>query len=396
MKSTILNLKKKFFLLDYLCETTVWSTLKHKLVTLFIIITWLSLVIMVSSHHELWRDEVKAFSYATDADSFVDLSHNLKNEGHPILWYSMLRVVNAIIQTPLTLKIVSIVVGFISILLFYLKSPFKVGQKVLFLFGFFPLYEYTVITRNYGISMLFMFLFAVFYSKKKRHPLILALILFLLANTNAHSIMLTGLFLMIWFFEDKFYQIKNLPNKTIIMRVLALLIIGLGIIFSVLQITPDGNSHYNSSVLLYKISSFLKCPSCSFKDIDKVIFLFVFALGLIIKPIRALALSLGLIMFALFYLFVNPITARHQGLLFIFIVALYWMTNGNINKEHNHKRLKLKIFRIINYYILSALFLLSILYSYINIYNSFITLKFNIISLLSTFHNFICFNSKSS
>lgn len=204
MKHNFLNfyssLTKKYFGLRYLFETDVLRTLKHQMVTLFILITWLLLVVLISSHHELYRDEVRAFSIAANADSFVDLSKDLKNEGHPVIWYYLLKIVYEIIQTPISLKILAIIVSFIAILLFYIKSTFQVWQKILFLFGFFPIFEYTVMARNYGISMLFMFLFAVFYNQKVKRPVILGIILCLLANTNAHSLIFTGLFLMIWFF----------------------------------------------------------------------------------------------------------------------------------------------------------------------------------------------------
>ena len=56
--------------------------------------------------------------------------------------------------------------------------------------------------RNYGISMLLLFVAAVLYRKRGEYPIRLALVLALLANTNVHSAVLVGLITGVWILEE--------------------------------------------------------------------------------------------------------------------------------------------------------------------------------------------------
>ena len=61
-------------------------------IRLFVFITWGAFVVYGIVNHVYWRDEVRPLSIALSSDSFLDLFANLKNEGHPILWYFLLKV----------------------------------------------------------------------------------------------------------------------------------------------------------------------------------------------------------------------------------------------------------------------------------------------------------------
>ena len=52
--------------------------------------------------------------------------------------------------------------------------------------------------RNYGISMLLLFLLATFYERHRNRGFLIGALLFLLANCNAHSVLLVGAFLLFW------------------------------------------------------------------------------------------------------------------------------------------------------------------------------------------------------
>ena len=68
--------------------------------------------------------------------------------------------------TVLVLKVLSILIAGAAMLLFIFRSPFPLPLKVLFVFSLLPLYEYAVMARNYGISMLLMFSFAALYPRR--------------------------------------------------------------------------------------------------------------------------------------------------------------------------------------------------------------------------------------
>ncbi|MGC8764192.1 MAG: hypothetical protein ACP5VN_11295 [Acidobacteriota bacterium] len=167
-----------------------------------LLLLWLAAATLLSSRHEPWRDEVRALTLATEPAHGWELPSLLRNEGHPVLWYLLLRFAHDLFGTTAVLKGTSIAVAFLSVCLLFWRAPFPLWWKALFAFSFLPLYEYSVLARNYGLTMALAFAFAAAYPQRGRRPYLLALILALLANSNLHSLPLAGGFLALWLWED--------------------------------------------------------------------------------------------------------------------------------------------------------------------------------------------------
>jgi hypothetical protein len=84
----------------------------------------------------------------------------LAHEGHPLLWYLLLHLGHAVLSSRLILPLVSLAVAVGTVALLILRSPLPLWLKALFLFGRMPLYECSVMARNYGLSILLLFTFA--------------------------------------------------------------------------------------------------------------------------------------------------------------------------------------------------------------------------------------------
>lgn len=166
-----------------------------------ILIVWSGLVLYQTSVHVMWRDEVRAFSIALSGDSFGEMLRALHGEGHPAVWYLLLRSAHHILNTYLALPIVAFLVaaGAVSLLIF--RSPFPRLVLIALVGSHCFLYEYSVMARNYGIAALLLFLIAALYrSWRDRGPLI-GILLLLLANTNVIAAMMVAGFLLFWFLE---------------------------------------------------------------------------------------------------------------------------------------------------------------------------------------------------
>jgi hypothetical protein len=201
-------------------------------IRLLIFITWGFLLVYGIANHVYWRDEVRPLSIAISSDSFFDLFVNLKNEGHPILWYLLLKVFYSIFNSPLVLGLLSFLfaVGFVYLLLF--KTKIHWVFSILIVFGFYGLYEYSINARNYGISVFLMFLFAYKMSQKKEGILPL-FCLVLLSQSNFYATMFTPVFLALYIFQN-----PKLRNSQILMIGLVLL----SIFFAVLTCLPNEQS----------------------------------------------------------------------------------------------------------------------------------------------------------
>ncbi len=156
------------------------------------------MVVAVSTRHELWRDEVRAFSLALDGPNLFAMLPGLRGEGHPFLWYAVLRIVHMLVRSPLALPVASLAVALAAAIVFVLRAPFSPARKAVFLFGSLPAFEYAVMCRNYGLGMLLLFLLALTEPRRFERPLVWGSLLFLLASASAHAAMLAAIFALCW------------------------------------------------------------------------------------------------------------------------------------------------------------------------------------------------------
>jgi hypothetical protein len=139
---------------------------------------------VVMGHHELWRDEVQAWLFARDSASVPELMANMTHEGHPILWQLLLMPLTRAFATPVAMQVLHLLLATATVYLFVRWSPFSRLQKVLFCFGYFPFYEYAVISRNYGLCLLLLTAFGCLYPHRRRYFPLLAGILALLCHAH--------------------------------------------------------------------------------------------------------------------------------------------------------------------------------------------------------------------
>ena len=136
--------------------------------------------------HEPWRDELQAWLIARDATGFLSLLRNLRYEGHPGLWHLVLMPLTRL-GGPRLMAALNLAFAAGVVFLFARFSPFGRAIRVLFPFGYFPLYEWGAIARNYALGVFFLFLFAALFPRRERHPLLLGVVLALAANSSVHA-----------------------------------------------------------------------------------------------------------------------------------------------------------------------------------------------------------------
>jgi hypothetical protein len=136
--------------------------------------------------HEPWRDELQAWLIARDATGPLSLLHDIRYEGHPGLWYLGLFPLTRL-GGPGLMSALNLIFAAGAVFLFSRFAPFGRATRVLFAFGYLPLYEWGTIARNYAIGVFFLFLFAVLFPSRERRPLLVGAVLALAANTSLHA-----------------------------------------------------------------------------------------------------------------------------------------------------------------------------------------------------------------
>jgi len=144
--------------------------------------------------HEMWRDELQAWLIPLDSGSPAELFHNLRYEGHPALWHILLWIVTRVTRRPEAMQVLHLAISAAAVFLFARYAPFSRPVRALFAFGYYPFYEYTVISRNYGLGMLLLFAACALFPTRRRSYLPLAGVLALLANANPYAWLIAAAF----------------------------------------------------------------------------------------------------------------------------------------------------------------------------------------------------------
>jgi hypothetical protein len=314
-------------------------------------------------HHEMWRDELQHWLQAREHSSLPDLVRAGLSEKHPQAWLLILFVLARLTTSPLAMQIVHLGLASVSAFLVLKYAPFRPVQRILLAFGYYLFFEYCIISRNYGLGVLFLFLFCALYPRFRRKPWLLGLILFLAANTSAHALIVAlgfGTALMIEVFTQKEMRRQGASY-------LALLILASGIFLSIAQQTPNTETEWDrigsvelhhlkfdptefASVLSFLPRAALPVPKFGLHFWNTYILdrlpgsrvwepalaaLIVLSAALLLRKNRTaligyLLSTAGLLAF--FYV-ISRGSTRHHGFLFIAFVCSLWLARSTAKTE---------------------------------------------------------------
>ncbi|WP_298546038.1 hypothetical protein [uncultured Aquimarina sp.] len=352
-------------------DSTFWN--KKNLIYFFITCVFFTLSLIGILHHELWLDESHHWLLARDSTSIIDLIDNTKYEGHPILWNMLLFFISKFSLNPFWMQLLHIIISSILVLVFLTKSPFTLLFKVLFIFGYFIFFEYTLLSRNYNLGILFLFLALSIYRYRKEKILLFSILLAIASNTHAIFVIITTCIMFIVCLE---YIKKTKPYISTKM-IFGVSIFAIGILLAIIQIIPPSDTsfferaedfslfqkvtrsfitffkgiftipdfrtiHFWNSHFIVNISK----PLSSVLGILSIFFpLFIFYKN----KMTLLYVYLGILGTSLFFFITQLSAPRYFGLNFLFIITGLWMENDYPLKKNifnswfsllTHKKIK--------------------------------------------------------
>lgn len=201
--------------------------------------------------HECWKDEWQAWFVATDMN-FAEMFDFLSYEGHPILWYLWLKTGHMLIGWSglaeiNQLKLLHFIpwLGVLYLLLFRMRFPW--WQGVLLASGFFPFFEYGLVSRGYVFIMLIGFTLVAEAGKTISFKTLA--LLFLLCQTEVFGAFF-ALAWAFWLISEKrgwpnFKALKDNPaSKNVIIAV------AIGWLFLIFSIFPETDTNnYGAAVV---------------------------------------------------------------------------------------------------------------------------------------------------
>jgi hypothetical protein len=318
-----------------------WSLVRnehaaHRKLSLAILFgAWLLTVAWLASNHVVWRDEVRAFSLALSGSNFAEMLRNIHGEGHPALWYLILRAAHDVFPFRQVLPVTGAVFGIAAMAVLTFCSPFRTFIIALILFSLFGAFEYIVLARNYGIAALCMFVLAAIYPRVK-NSLWFGVLLALLSNTNVPACLLAAAFVIFRFVEIVTAKPpRGKRDWQIFAANCAVALAGALICFRTVYPTfNDGAVSTNFGALTAaQFGAALVDGHQGFSNLGLSVWaglppivLTLSCLAFVRKPPALCASFAALLLLKLFFFFVYLSYYRHEALFLVFLLCLHWMT----------------------------------------------------------------------
>ena len=270
--------------------------------------------------HEAWRDESQAWVLAKQL-SWTQLPQLCASEGHPCLWFYLIKI-SIVLGLPFKyFSILSITFMTLAAGLFLFKSDFHWVSKILIILS--PLFFYynPVICRNYSLLMLLVCSVCSLWDSRHEKPLIYALLVALIFQSH---VLIFGL--AIGFTLDMGINLITNKKHRDIKHFAALFIALLSFALMILELKQDpGSRNYINITLDYVINRL--------KDIEWLSYLLAASVPLDIGEFRIgfiviLAALLAFLVF-LFLAFDPEFRRKHlsEGLIFICGNGVYFGIN---------------------------------------------------------------------
>ncbi|HNQ13636.1 MAG TPA: hypothetical protein PKM16_10560 [Bacteroidia bacterium] len=193
------------------------SNRKTKLLLQFFFLFFLGLMAYFKfSFHELWKDEWQAWLIANDSGSLNNLFALLPGEGHPPLWFLLLKLVGFTklilpnIQAHHLLQGFHLLMYAGSLYLFLFKFKFNLWIKITLLSGYFLFFEYGVINRSYVVLLFLSFLISWLSEHPQKTFWWLTVGLFLLCITEVY-----GFFIALSFLSFIYFRIRKTQGDVV-------------------------------------------------------------------------------------------------------------------------------------------------------------------------------------
>jgi len=210
---------------------------------LLVVVAWLTIVVFAMANHELWRDEAEPWLLALHSGSFAELFRNVKYEGHSTLWYVSLFVLTRVTASPVAMQVLHLGIGAAIVWTFARYAPFTRLQRVLFALGYFPLYEYAVVSRDYSVGVLLLLaICAALGPRAIRFPTVVVL-LALVPHTNVFAAVV-GLALGLTLLVDRWLLGGPMLTKGVSRAQFAwgLAVVSISVALAAVQLKPPADS----------------------------------------------------------------------------------------------------------------------------------------------------------
>jgi hypothetical protein len=220
----------------------------------FFLLAFILLTSFLMYYHDLWRDEWLAINLATETKSIYDLLIRLQFEGHPPLWYLIVKAGWSIFPSEIFIKIIHLFISWFIGYIILFRISLRLNYKLLILFSYFIFFEYTIPVRNYNLVILFGFFLVNELQKEKINIIKCLVFLVGMSASHAYGVMLSLSFSLYIFLQYRFVLRNFLFKKKAIFIIAPILLL---CITGLIQLMPPGD-HVSIDNSKWTLASFIK------------------------------------------------------------------------------------------------------------------------------------------
>lgn len=307
----------------------------EKIINWIIIFLFIILCMLVGKFHEPWSDEAQSWLIARDQSVKEIIFYNSRYEGTFPLWFLTLKLFINLGLSYNYIYIVSILISAIGISILMNKTKLPKKIKYLLPFGFYVLYQYTVIARSYCYMILAFAILITIYEKRHEKIIKYFLNLILFSMISLHGMIISGILMLCYFIESiKEYKINKKISKT---KFTGFIIIAIVYFFEIYILIPPTDilvdANYSKNIIETILDIFLKIITYKENNFCIIINSIIFAFWVIIiqKNNKEKKYDFLLIEISMLILFLMVRAAPHHiGILFLILVTKTLLIN---NKE---------------------------------------------------------------
>jgi hypothetical protein len=151
-----------------------------------IILAYAAFVFTGAWAHEPWFDEAQSWLLARDVAPVDLIAHHLRYEGHPPLWYLLLRGAMTAGLRYDGLNHLSAAIALLGVILLVRLRAIPLVLRTLLPFTYFVAWQYAVIARSYVLALPILLAIAAIYHRRTERLLTFTALLVVLANVSVH------------------------------------------------------------------------------------------------------------------------------------------------------------------------------------------------------------------
>jgi len=301
-------------------------------------------------HHEIFLEEAQQLTIGRDSNSVIDVFNNMLYEGHVTLWNTFLYFITHYISaSPIYMQLFHWLVINCTVFIFLRYAPFNLTVKTLIVFGCYFLFVYSIISRNYALGILLLFICCILMADPGKKMISIGIIVVLMCFTHLFYVFAAiGIFVYLFFFT---IGKKELYGRFVVFT--CLFLTGLVCAFvqtrripgdSIVHVAP-GLSWLNFHDMSFAVSCFARgyitVPPLHqqyFWDKQSIqylpqtatvivgLLLFAATILFIYKSRKALLFYLPSVALLIVFLAMTGVAgSRYFGIFFIFFIAALWL-----------------------------------------------------------------------